>query len=263
MHMNQNSPQVSILFPVHKWSIYADEAIKSLIQQDYENFTILFLDNSPDGIEKSKWNYSKKICYLRLDPNSGLSNSLNYGIKYSDAKYLIRMDYDDVCALNRISRQVLYMEKNREIGISGTSVNLIAENFSKTISLAHNPISNTEIRKSLIHKNPLFHPTVIFRRSKIIEANLFYNSKYDGAEDLELWTRAIKSGVLISNCEEILLHYRIYPDQTSKNPKFNTHNLALKIRVRYIIWLILNDRKLSFYALKSLKQIVINAIKNS
>ena len=260
--MNQDLPQVAVLFPVHNWSIYADEAMKSLIQQDYENFTILFLDNSPDGIDKSKWNYSKKICYLRLDPNSVLSNSLNYGIKYSDAEYLIRMDYDDVCALNRISRQVLYMEKNKKIGISGTSVNLITENFSKTISLAHNPILNTEIRKYLIHKNPLFHPSVIFRRSNIIKANLFYNSKYDGAEDLELWTRAIKSGVLISNCEEILLHYRIYPNQTSKNLKFNTDKLAQKIRIRYIIWLIFNDRRLSLYALKSLKQIISNAIKN-
>lgn len=86
--------------------------------------------------------------------------------------------------------------------------------------------------KYFIHKNPLFHPTGIFRRSNIIKANLFYNSKYDGAEDLELWTRAIKSSVLISECKEILLHYRIYLNQTSKNLKFNTDKSAQKIRIK-------------------------------
>ena len=108
-----------------------------------------------------------------------------------------------------------------------------------------------EVVPYLLDKNPLFHPTVIMRRKSLIDQKLFYNQKYDAAEDLDLWMRA-SHRVRISNISEVLLEYRLHPNQFSREDGINSRFQAAKIRVRHSIWFIYNHPSEWKKGLKSL-----------
>ena len=231
---------VSVLFPVHKESPYLVTALESLLHQNFDNFEVLFLDNSVNGIDQRVWGRSSKIIHLKLPADYGLSESLNYGIKYSESKYVLRMDYDDIALPNRIEQQVKFMDQNPYIDISGTGIRFIGENPGQREIQSpevFRPDDWGKIVSYLLYKNPLFHPTVIMRRESLIKNNLFYNPKYDAAEDLDLWMRA-SHRLKISNISEVLLEYRLHPNQFSREDEINSRFQSAKIRVRHAIWFI-------------------------
>jgi glycosyltransferase involved in cell wall biosynthesis len=231
---------VSVLFPVHKESPFLSAALESLLNQDFDNFEVLFLDNSEAGINPSIWSRSSKIVHLKLPPEYGLSESLNYGVKYSNSKYVLRMDYDDIALPDRIRQQVKFMDENPYISISGTGIRFIGENIGQIETKnpeLFRPENCSEIISYLLFKNPLFHPTVIMRRESLIEHDLFYNQKYDAAEDLDLWMRA-SHRIKISNIKLVLLEYRLHPNQFSRVDGINSKFQSAKIRVRHSIWFI-------------------------
>jgi glycosyltransferase involved in cell wall biosynthesis len=231
---------VSVLFPVHKESPYLNAALESLLQQDFENFEILVLDNSVNGISRVVWDHNPKIVHIKLPSSYGLSEALNYGIKFSTSEYVLRMDYDDIALPNRIKQQVKFMNRNPTIDISGTGIRFIGDNLGQKdvkSSEMFRPEDWRKIIPYLLNKNPIFHPTAIMRRKSLVEQNLFYNPKYDGAEDLDLWMRASHK-VKISNISEVLLEYRLHPNQFSREDGINSRFQSAKIRARHSVWFI-------------------------
>lgn len=258
---------VTVLFPVHRESPYLMEALASVLNQDFDDFEVLFLDNSELGLPKHLWNFDKRVKYVKLPANYGLSETLNYGIRNATSKYLIRMDFDDISMPSRISRQVNFMENNTEIDISGTGIRVI-ENFSSKATSGDvdlfRPIDWREITTYLLNKNPLFHPTVIMRRETLLKFDLFYNPKYDAAEDLELWMRASHK-IKISNLGEVLLSYRLHENQFSREDGINSRFQSAKIRARHSLWFVMHhpdDWKLGIKTLgKNLSYLLGNLIR--
>jgi glycosyltransferase involved in cell wall biosynthesis len=234
---------VSVLFPVHRETQFLSEALDSLLKQDFESYEILFLDNSEIGINPIIWNRSSKVVQLKLPAEYGLSDALNYGIKYSRSTYVVRMDYDDISLPSRIKRQVEFMERNPHIDISGTGIKFFGESLGarelETPEI-YRPEDWRLISSYLLYKNPLFHPTVIMRRTSLIENDLFYNSKFDAAEDLDLWMRASHK-LKISNIHEVLLHYRVHLAQFSREDGINSRIQSAKIRTKHAIWYIIHN----------------------
>lgn len=247
-------PRVSVLFPAHRVNPFMVDALKSLVNQSFTDFEVLFLDNSKDGISEKHWNIDSRIVHVKLSSRFGLAESLNAGIAISSADYLARMDYDDLSHTNRLEKQITFMDQNPEICILGTGVRVIGmdidENAKSGNSLKR-PLTQQEVIPYLLEKNPLIHPTVMFRRSLFQNSKIRYRSRYDGAEDLDLWTRASHI-TSIANLDEDLLEYRIHPGQFSREDSSNSVQLALRCRIRHAIWVMFKFPDLRKQAFKSL-----------
>ena len=59
----------------------------------------------------------------------------------------------------------------------------------------------------------LNHPAVMFRKPAITRLGSY--PAYRIAQDLGLWLRARRAGLTIHNLPEVLLHYRLHPDQVT------------------------------------------------
>ena len=81
-----------------------------------------------------------------------------------------------------------------------------------------------------MYKNPLIHPTVIFRVESIIKAGN-YNYYYPHGQDYELWMRSAYLNLTFSNLAKPLIKYRV-----SKKPKYNFKTLLYELTVG-IYWL--------------------------
>ncbi len=92
------SLDISVVVPVYNVERYLDKCIQSLINQDFDSYEIILIDDgstdkSPyicDGYEKN----SKRIRTIHK-ANGGLGDARNYGVKNSFGKYVTFVDSDD------------------------------------------------------------------------------------------------------------------------------------------------------------------------
>jgi glycosyltransferase involved in cell wall biosynthesis len=250
--MNLRSGLVSVLFPVHRESEFLLDALDSILQQSYTELEVLFLDNSEFGINSIKYSTDKRIRHLSLPSTFGLSETLNAGIANASGEFVARMDFDDISRIDRIEKQVKFLGENPDIAICGTFIEVFGSAIDDNISpggIASRPVNPEEMKNYLINKNPLFHPTVMFRGDFLQKSGLRYDPRYDSAEDFDFWMRASRE-TKIANLPEPLLKYRLHGSQYSRIDTANSNFKALKVRYRHALWLITHDSKNRLVALK-------------
>ena len=85
------------------------DAIKSVLNQTYKDFELIIVDDGSDESISpivSTITGDERVRVFRIEP-SGLGAALNYGIKQSQAKYIARLDDDDLMAKDRLQKQYL------------------------------------------------------------------------------------------------------------------------------------------------------------
>lgn len=91
--------EISVIVPCHNSMPYIKEAFKSLLNQSFKDFEVIFVDDgSFDGtfefIQESALRYSF-VSFLQ-NPIQGAGGSRNLGLQYAKGNYLIFLDSDDV-----------------------------------------------------------------------------------------------------------------------------------------------------------------------
>jgi hypothetical protein len=84
------------------------------------------------------------------------------------------------------------------------------------------------IKRALLIRNIIAHPSVIMRKEAILKAGM-YRPKFDGAEDYDLWLRISRLGK-IGNMNENLTYYRV--NQFQETIKNKTRQTTLDAEVR-------------------------------
>jgi glycosyltransferase involved in cell wall biosynthesis len=86
----------SIVTPVYKRAKEISELLQSISHQDYKNFEVIIIDNSPDdSLSSTILPYTRhlKLSY-RHHKGLGVSESRNLGVKYATGDYVIFIDSD-------------------------------------------------------------------------------------------------------------------------------------------------------------------------
>ena len=92
------TPKLSIIVPIYNVEQYLRKCVDSLLQQDYDNYEIILVDDgSPDGCPKICDQYAAKHENVRVfhRENGGLSAARNSGIEVAKGKYIMFVDSDD------------------------------------------------------------------------------------------------------------------------------------------------------------------------
>lgn len=125
--------QVSVIVPVFNVEKYLVKCIESLINQSFSDYEIILVDDgSNDGSELICDKYAEKYKNVKVlhKENGGLSDARNYGINYSNSKYVIFVDSDDYVSPDYVEYLVKLKKKyNCDIAISG----YISEKFSGVV----------------------------------------------------------------------------------------------------------------------------------
>jgi len=116
------------------------------------------------------------------------------------------MDSDDVSRPYRLDRQVRYMNANPSVAVLGTAFEVVDEHGSVKRQVRV-PTTDREIRQRLRTRNPLCHPSVVFRRDVVLKAGGYLGGLH--AEDYDLWLRlTTEPGLEFANLSDICLSYR-------------------------------------------------------
>lgn len=202
-------PRVSVVMSVHNGDQYLGDAVESILCQSFEDFEFIVIDDGSqdksNSIIREFARRDERIRIIENNENLGLSTSLNKGIFAARGEYIARMDADDLSHVDRLRKQVDFMDANLDVGICGTWVQYFGLN-DKVIKF---PLYHEEIHALLLFQNVLIHPSIMMRSAEIKKHALYYDEDISYAQDYELWSRAVTQ-VNFANVNQVLLQYRLH-----------------------------------------------------
>jgi len=242
-----NTPEhtVSILIASYNTKIeFICDCLNSITNQ-IGNFGIelVWIDDGSDEkntkqIEKVFYSFGfnknfLKIKNYKLSQNKGLSYALNYGVNNCSNELIFRMDADDIMHETRIITQLNFMINNQDCVLCGTDILPFSDidgQKKQVDKLSNHPERLTwEEYKTKKHFWILNHPTLCFKKSAVLEVGNYDKNLRLPFEDLDLELRILKKYGAVYNIKQVLLLYRIHPEQiTLKNSKNTQLNNELK-----------------------------------
>jgi len=211
--------RVTVVLPVYNGSKYLKETIDSVLNQTYKDFDFLIInDASTDNSEDVILSFTDpRIKYHLNEMNLGSIGAPVKGMNMSETEYIARIDQDDIWLPAKLEKQIQIMDADPQIGICGTSIELFGDRSGVKIF----PITNEHLKVGFLFFCCMSHPSVVFRKSFLVETGVTYNETYRLADDYKMWIDCIDL-TQIYNISEPLVRYRQHEEQicsTANAPK--------------------------------------------
>lgn len=247
--------EYSVLMTVYKKDNpeYFRKSILSMLNQTVLTNDFVIVKDGPitselqEVIKFFDKKYPGMIKQVALKENVGLGLALNEGLKVCLNDIVARMDADDISTSTRCEQQLREFELDKGLDIVGCSVNEFIGNEDNIICTRTVPITHEEIYKFAKQRDPFNHPTVMYRKSKVLACGGYSDLRKN--QDTDLWIKMLMSGCKGENIEQPLLLFR-FEEETYKRRK-NWLNTKLLIAIRY------NAYKIGFSSLGDFLKICI------
>ncbi len=194
-------------------------SIESILNQTFTEFEFIIVNDNPAGEElrdvlKKYKNQDERITIIENPENLGLTKSLNIGIKEAKTKYIARMDADDISLPERLKLQYQFLEKNSDIFLVGTSVQIFDQNGQTKGRVIKTQDHNQIVSSLLGGKLAFYHPTIMFRNE-----NMLYRENFQTTQDYDLYLNILSKGRRFANLKDVLYYYRVSNKSISMNKR--------------------------------------------
>lgn len=226
-------PLVSVIMPVYNTNQRVWEAIESILNQTFEDFEFIIVDDcSTDWSYETCQEYAKKdkrIKLYRNDKNWWISNTRNRLISLACTDYIVTQDSDDISNKNRLKLEYDFLSKHKEYWVVSWNNEIIDETW-KRIWYRH---YSDNIELIILKKCPISNPTTMFRKSLFLKV-WGYQEWLNYGEDYDLRLKFYLNWYKIKNLQEYLLKYRIRIWQTKSDNLRQTLKNTIKLQKKYI-----------------------------
>ena len=208
--MDPEKVDVSIILPVLNGADCIEQAVESIINQNYKLWELLIIDDgSTDGTLLILEKIRRKDARIRIITNpghKGIIYSLNNGWKQSKGDLIARMDADDICDHSRIKEQVEFMNFHPEIAVLGTAASIFYKN-NENGGVVMMPETHEQIVSQIYRKSPFIHSSVMMRKDFLRKMGGYVLSTgFKNLEDWDLWIRGHKI-FKFHNLQKVLIKY--------------------------------------------------------
>ncbi|AZO24635.1 glycosyltransferase family 2 protein [Mesorhizobium sp. M1E.F.Ca.ET.045.02.1.1] len=223
------APLISVLLPVYNAEPYVGAAIQSILRQDYGRLEVIAIDDgstdrSLEILERCRRDDSRVSIISR--ENRGLVASLNEGLAVARGELVARMDADDFAYPWRLSRQAALFAARPELGFCGSLVDMLQ--YGRVARGRLDPVFRLDLSVLSQFFTIFMHPTVVYNRRIIGEADLHYDGTYRHAEDFDLFRR-LAGCYPAAMMEESLLVYRVHPGSVTSRHTREMRRTHLRI----------------------------------
>ncbi len=221
-------PLVSVLLPFRDPGGFLPAALECVLRQTMRDFEVIAVDDgSRDGSAEWVERVGDPRVLLVRSGGRGLVGALNLGIEIARGIYLARMDADDLCAPDRIERQVAFLERSPSHVLVGTRFAAI-DTEDRLLYELPVPCGDAEIRAGLLAGNRFQHGSVVMRAGAVRAAG-GYRAAMRLVEDYDLWTRLAERGRL-ANLPLLLYWWRVHREGVSARNFVRQEAMARLVR---------------------------------
>jgi glycosyltransferase involved in cell wall biosynthesis len=215
---------------------YLTEALDSLERQSFRDFEVCLWDNgSTDGSveEARRWILGRLKGRVVTGNPLPLHECLARMVEEAKMEFVARMDGDDVCLPERFRLQTDFLMSHAEVALLGGQIRCISpdSDFLPQGEWARYALTHSDIVSRMMVLGPFNHPSIMFRRSAVVEVGNYQVPA--PVEDHNLYLKLVQLH-RVANLPEVLTHYRIHPASICAGAgKGGLHNrLALESTAR-------------------------------
>lgn len=230
-----STPLVSVIIPCFNAESFIEQSIKSVINQTYQNWELLVID---DCSEDKSWQIINSFCkadkrirsFRTTRPSGSPSHPRNIGISESQGEFIAFLDADDLWLPNKLEEQVYFLLEKKALFVYSNyeKISESGARLGRVIKVSTEATYHSMLKTSVI---PCL--TVLISK-QLVKRRLF---KEIGKEDYLLWLEILRSGVKAFNTNKVHALYR---------ERFNSRS-GNKFKMLYQQWIILRDfEKLDF-----------------
>lgn len=218
-----NNPIISIITVVYNSDRFIERTINSIAAQSYENTEYIIIDGgSTDDTLNIINNHRDKIQVLISEPDNGLYDAMNKGIKAASGDYLCFINSgDELYTPDTLSKLIDNLRKNLPDIIYGETV--VVDSEGKEIGNRRLKIPHILTWRSFRKGMLVCHQSFIVKRSM---APLF-NLRYRFSADFDWAIQCMKKAQNIHNTKTVISKYMEEGE--------TTNNLFKSLRERFSI----------------------------
>lgn len=183
-------PEVSVIIPTFNRDHLLEKAICSVLQQTYENFELIIVDdNSKDNtsglVSKIK---DKRLKYIKHEKQKGGSESRNTGVAASSGKYLAFLDDDDEWLPDKLQLQIDLFKQNPDAGLVYSGYYYV-EAKTNSVFREFRPEKKGMLDDRLLQENCVGTTSTAVVRKDCFEDVGGFDANLRGCQDWDLWIR--------------------------------------------------------------------------
>lgn len=231
---------ISIVLPVYNGEAFLEEAIKSILNQTYQNLELIVVndcstDNTAQIIEEYE-RLDNRIRIINNEKNMKLPLSLNAGFEIANGEYLTWTSDDNIYMPTAVEEMYSFLEENMEYGFVYTDmefINEMGEVYGRNESKPQDLFLYNCIGACFLYKSDV---------KKVIGG---YCPEKFLVEDYDYWLRVSKQ-YKIGHIEKCLYKYRNHVNSLSVTKARSVGEQVLKLKhenLKYIVSNISEEEK--------------------
>lgn len=221
--MKKDNPLISVLIPVHNSAHHLAESIESILSQSYNNLEVLIIDDfSSDNSYQILRSFAKKDKRIKLKKNVkryGIGITLNRMLLKAKGSYIAFMDAEDKSAIDRLRKQITFLQNNPTIAAVGTQCYFMGAS-RKRIGKSNFPLFSDDIHKSPLHEISMQFETVLLNKALLPKDLLHFTTKSNPFIYSDIFLKLLNYGK-VANLHGILHYHRKHPNEYFKDLRKN------------------------------------------
>lgn len=187
----ESKGKISVIIPTHNRSSLLKRAIKSVLQQDYENIELLVIDDaSTDDTETVVQSFNDdRIIFFKNEKNMGSNFSRNFGLRNANGDFIAFLDDDDYYSNNnKFSRQLELFNRNNDLVFAGCGY------FDKSMDRKRIPRISGNISEKLLLSFSDIETSTILIKTSVINKVGFLDERLPSEQNHDYFFRISKHG---------------------------------------------------------------------
>jgi glycosyltransferase involved in cell wall biosynthesis len=178
-------PLVSIVTPSYNQADFLEQAIQSVLAQDYAWIEYIVVDGgSTDGSLQILHKYADKFAWWVSEPDAGQADAINKGLRHASGEIVAWLNSDDLYLPGAVGQAVAALQANPRAGLVFGDAVTIDPQGSRLNRLAFGDWGLAE----LLGFRMICQPAVFMRRARLEQAG-FLDPTYHFMLDHHLWLR--------------------------------------------------------------------------
>lgn len=206
---------VSVIIPCYNQARYLAQAIESALAQTHACHEVIVIDDgSLDDVAGVAARYPAVKCVRQ--PNGGLSDARNSGIRESRGEYLVFLDADDRLLPDAVRSGLDCFNLRPECAFVSGHYRMIREEGDPQPDFVQVP-PEPDAYRTLLQRNYIgMHATVMYRRT-VFESIGEFNRGLPACEDYDMYLR-IARGHVVHSHDRVVAEYRRHAAAMSMEP---------------------------------------------
>jgi glycosyltransferase involved in cell wall biosynthesis len=181
------NPLVSVIIPTYNRSGMVQEAIDSVLDQDFTDYELIVVDDgSGDSTPTILAGYGRAITVLHQS-NTGVSAARNHGMAAASGQLIAFLDSDDLWLPRKLSTQVKFFKDHPDAVINQTQERWIRNGVRVNPRQRHHKFSGMIFEHSLALC--LVSPSAVMLKKSLFDDVGVFDEQLPACEDYDLWLR--------------------------------------------------------------------------